>query len=120
MRFLLDENVHAKLKSALEKLGHDVALVKKSSSDIVVASQAKKQKRILLTHDGDFLNADLDSPDSNWGIVIIRISPSRIEEMEKVLKESLANMPEELILGKTWFLFQVGLTEVTEKLSKTD
>lgn len=114
MRFLLDENVHAKLKTALEKWGHEVALVKKSSPDAIVAAQAKKQKRILLTHDSDFLNADLYSPNKNWAIIIIRLSPAHIKETTQILKESLADIPEESILGKTWLLLSIGLIEVTE------
>lgn len=118
MRFLLDENIHAKLKTALRKWGHEVALVKKSSSDAVVAAQAKKQKRILLTHDSDFLTTDLYSPDDNWAIIIIRLSPAHIKEIMQTLKESLTDIPEESILGKTWLLLNIGLTEVTEQKIK--
>lgn len=115
MRFLLDENIHAKLEPALQQWQHGVVWAKKGSIDQIVARQAKKQKSILVTHDNDFLNANLYSPDSNWAIIVIRISPAQIAKIKSVLKESLTDMPEEVIKGRTWLLLETGLIEARKE-----
>ena len=55
VKFLLDENVRQELFRFLTDSGLDFKLVPKSSTDKEVASLSKKEKRILVTNDQDFV-----------------------------------------------------------------
>ena len=78
MRFLADENVHAKLLLFLRSLGHDVRPVSKGTQDSRVAAQSKAESRVLLTHDADFANTDQYPFSAHAGVVLIRINPLQL------------------------------------------
>lgn len=54
-KFLLDENVHAQLYRFLANSAIDVKLVPKSASDKQIEAISKKEHRILVTNDEDFV-----------------------------------------------------------------
>lgn len=114
MRFLLDENVHRKLLIALAGWGHDAVVIGSGSKDKEVAEQSKRELRIVLTHDVDFLNASLYPFGSHGGIVVIRLNPARLDQITKVLQQSLSDIPEGVLANKTWILYDRGLVEATE------
>lgn len=59
MRLLADENVASTVVTALRKAGHDIVDVKReqwfSKSDKELVIYASRERRIILTHDKDFL-----------------------------------------------------------------
>ena len=62
MKFLVDENVKLRLAKMLLAAGHDVKLAKRGSSDKEIAVTAKKESRIIITHDNDFALPNLLPP----------------------------------------------------------
>lgn len=59
MRFLADENIANSIVELLRSCGHDVCDMKEQEwfgkPDAFLVSRAKKEKRIILTHDKDFI-----------------------------------------------------------------
>ena len=59
MRFLSDENIATSVVLSLRHAGHDVFDVKEQvlfgASDAELARLAQRQRRIIITHDSDFL-----------------------------------------------------------------
>lgn len=55
-KFLLDENVHADLSKNLRTQNLDFKLAPKRSSDSRLAEISKKEERILVTNDQDFVS----------------------------------------------------------------
>ncbi len=59
MRFLADENIANSIVELLRSFGHDVCDVKEQQwfgkSDAFLVLLAKKEKRIIVTHDKDFI-----------------------------------------------------------------
>ncbi len=55
LKFLLDENVRIELFKFLQASSIDVKLSPKSASDSFLANISKREKRILVTNDSDFL-----------------------------------------------------------------
>ncbi len=72
MRFIVDENVAISVVNALRNAGHDVKDVKEEKlygiSDKELLVLATKEKRIIITHDKDFLNME-----SGVGIILLRL-----------------------------------------------
>lgn len=60
MRFLTDENVSGSVVWALRRAGHNVLDVKEkgwySISDNKIVERARKEKRVVVTHDKDFMS----------------------------------------------------------------
>ena len=74
MKFIVDENVPAKLAKALEALGHQAVKVDLSSSDLEIARRARNEGGVLVTLDKDFVNIAAIFP-KEFDIVLIRIHP---------------------------------------------
>ena len=59
MKLLTDENIATSVVRALRSAGHDILDVKEMKeygiSDQAIIQKAQKQKRIIVTHDKDFL-----------------------------------------------------------------
>jgi predicted nuclease of predicted toxin-antitoxin system len=79
MKFLLDENVDARLFPFLIDLGHDVTLVAHDYSygllDEDVLALAHQEHRILLTNDRDFGELIIRHQLPHAGIVLFRLAP---------------------------------------------
>jgi len=75
LKLLCDENLPSAVINFLEKRGCDVRRVKPSSPDSAIASQAKREKRIILTFDSDFANILVYPPQKFFGIIRVKIDP---------------------------------------------
>jgi predicted nuclease of predicted toxin-antitoxin system len=80
MRVLLDENTSGSVIQALRARGHDVVSVKESmrgQPDSAVLDRARREGRLLVTHDKDFgelaFRSRLPAP---CGILLFRLSGS--------------------------------------------
>jgi hypothetical protein len=75
-RFLVDESTGIGVAKILQRFGYnaksvaDLGLVGRSDEDVF--SAAWKEKRVLITHDADFLDNPRFPPHRNPGIVLIR------------------------------------------------
>ena len=104
MKFLVDENIRTDITAFLQSQGHDVASVLPRSSDRAVSEQAKRQRRVLITHDADFARTLEFPPRSYSGIIILRIHPPRYETISSVLEKFLRSRNAKTLRGKTFIL----------------
>jgi predicted nuclease of predicted toxin-antitoxin system len=78
MKLKLDENLSRHLKTALSSQGLDVVTVADenllSKPDTVIASEAKREGRILLTLDVEFADLRKYPPGTHPGIILFRPS----------------------------------------------
>lgn len=88
LRFLADENIPSALIRFIQSSGYDIRRVTPSLSDIAVASDAKKEGRVIISLDKDFSNRLLFSP-SELTIVWIRIHPPFKDEIIEAFKKLL-------------------------------
>lgn len=105
MRFLLDENIHRRLRVVLLSAGHDVADVPKGSRDLAVFRMAVEEGRALLTHDKDFADTDLFPPTQCAGMLLLCINPLHVEAMERGLLHVLKETSAEQLRGKLVLVF---------------
>jgi predicted nuclease of predicted toxin-antitoxin system len=95
MRFLLDQNIRARLLPHLRALGHDATRIGSDHpgglSDLEVLSLARKEGRILLTQDSDYANLVIRGRHRHTGIVLFQIGNADlatwIARLETVLRE---------------------------------
>jgi len=92
MKFLVDENVKLRLAKMLLAAGHDVKLAKKGSSDKEIAVIAKKESRIIITHDNDYALPNLFAANEYAGIVLIKVVPPTFEKIAAALKNIFCQM----------------------------
>ena len=80
MKFLLDENIDARLLPFLEDLGHDVTSVARDYRygwlDEDVLALAHHEQRILLTNDRDFGELIFHQGLPHSGIILFRLAPN--------------------------------------------
>lgn len=83
MRFLADENVARSVVLALRNAGYDVFDIKETGwqgkSDDFLIKQALKNKRIILSHDKDFLHQLC------VGVILLRFYDQRPQNVVKYL-----------------------------------
>jgi hypothetical protein len=73
-RFMLDNNVDAWILDKLQGLGVSAVFLPvrlRNAADDVVLDEAKRQDRVLITHDHRFINPREIEPERNPGIIII-------------------------------------------------
>lgn len=108
LRFLTDENVSLSVKKALRQAKFSVKDIKEEKmfgvSDKEIMALAKKERRIIITHDKDFL----DYPrDSHRGVCLLRFSnqsPSNVIKYLLSFVRSRGNKLEDrvVILNENW------------------
>ncbi len=98
MRFLIDEDVPAKLIGVLRAAGHEVERVAPSSSDQAIAPRAKAEGRILITLDKDFTNSALFPP-NQYTIVHIQFHPPYAQDIITAVMDLLKTLPAEKFQG---------------------
>ena len=80
MKFLLDENIDARLLPFLQELGHNVASVAKDHRygllDKDVLALAHQEHRILITNDRDFGELIFHQGLPHSGIILFRLAPN--------------------------------------------
>ena len=90
LRILPDENISGAAIASLKEWGFDVAAAESASADPAVAARAKREDRIILTHDSDFANILAYPPAEFPGIIRIRIDPAFNEIVIPALKRVFA------------------------------
>lgn len=90
---LADECVYKVTIDFLCSLGCDVVTVQElglaGASDDVVIDKALALGRVLLTRDMDFGNILLYPPAQYLGIVVLKMSPTTVDDVHQVLKQAL-------------------------------
>lgn len=98
MRFLTDQDVFYSTISLLQDWGYDVITAKEinlnRAKDEELLLKAKELGRIFVTRDKDF-GALVFLRDLNNGVILLRMTPSTIEETHKELKHLLNEHTEE-------------------------
>lgn len=94
MRFLADENVFPKVVSHLIEIGYDVKDSKSSNllraSDDEIMEFCIKEERTLITFDKHFANILRHPPENTFGIIVIRMHPPILKDVQKVLERFLS------------------------------
>lgn len=86
---MADENVSSETASLLRSLGYDVKAVSetdyKGHEDYEIACLAESENRVILTHDVGFGSIYYFSKRGKVGIIIMRIHPPTVEDVNSVL-----------------------------------
>lgn len=94
MRFLLDENISRTVSRGLCDAGHDVMHVLdtryRARPDAELIQFAKKEKRIIITHDKDFGNIILFPARNHAGVILMRLRNQRPYNALKYLLDFLS------------------------------
>ena len=109
MRFLADVNIPQSVIEELVNLGHDVLDIKNlelSAGDTKLVQIAKRQKRIILTKDKDFITLT-QFPKYQVGTIAIRIKDQKPENMWNYLYDLINNQKEQILKN--------SLTIITEE-----
>jgi predicted nuclease of predicted toxin-antitoxin system len=81
VKFLLDENVSQTVTIGLRDAGFDCVHVLETNlahgSDEAIINSAKKQKRVIITHDKDFGNVLRYPLQNHYGVVLMRFKNQR-------------------------------------------
>lgn len=99
MKFLADVNITQTVITYLRKAGYDVTDIKqknRKSSDIEIVKLALKEKRIVLTHDKDFLGLT-QYPKYQVSIILFRLQIQNAEYFREKLQELIENQSEEIL-----------------------
>ena len=98
MRFLTDQDVYFSTITLLREWGNDVVTAKElnmnKAKDEELLLKAKALNRIFVTRDKDF-GALVFMKDINNGVILLRMTPSNIEETHRELKYLLSEHTEE-------------------------
>lgn len=108
MRFLADENVPENAVKFLREKGHDVSRSAPGTSDKALAETARREHRVILTHDKDFANILEFPPRLYPGIVLLRIHPPIIADIVSALAPLLKPDPPKLE-GKLFVVDKEGI-----------
>lgn len=87
-KFLLDENVKIKLFQSLTDKGYDVVLVPKGAKDSKINLISKRERRVLVTNDEDFVYY---TSSEIFSVIWLRIPQADTQALltvfDKILKE---------------------------------
>lgn len=109
MKFIADVNVAQNVIKILRQRGHDIVDIKKQdpkTPDTNIIKLASEEKRIIITHDKDFLGLT-EYPKYQVGMIVIRLKKQNASHHYKKLR-SLINTKAEDDLNNS-------LTIVTEE-----
>ncbi|MDZ7625209.1 MAG: DUF5615 family PIN-like protein [Ignavibacteriaceae bacterium] len=97
MRFLTDQDVFHSTVTLLREWGNDVVTAKEldmsRAKDEELLLKAKELNRIFVTRDKDF-GALVFLRDINCGVILLRMTPSTLEDTHKELKYLLSELTE--------------------------
>ena len=77
-KFLIDENIRRELLIFLDKKGFDVKSLTKGAKDNTLAQVSKKEKRILITNDNDFIYY---SRNEVFSVILLKTPQSDLESL---------------------------------------
>jgi len=112
MRLLADENIRRDVIGFLSAEGHDVKGIAPGTSDQALGSQARKERRTILTNDADFANTAEFPPRDYSGILIFRIHPPTFPRYQRALSSFFSARKPKQIKGKTFLVFENSFSEV--------
>lgn len=101
MKFIADVNIAQKVIRLLNQTDHDVTDIKKldpKTSDVDIIKLALAEKRIILTHDKDFLGLS-KFPRYKVGMIVIRLKIQNAAHHYKKLKEALEEKSEDIFIN---------------------
>ncbi len=94
MRLLADENIPRQTVRALRDAGHDVFSAAEASpgaADETLLARAHTEQRLIVTFDRDFGDlAARRGKSATSGILLLRLVPSSVDEVTRILIELLA------------------------------
>jgi predicted nuclease of predicted toxin-antitoxin system len=92
-RFLLDENVDARLATFLRELGHDVQAIAvdypHALADEDVLAIALSERRVLVTGDQDFGELVVRDGRSHAGVILLRLRTTELSRVQARLSKAL-------------------------------
>lgn len=92
-KFLIDENISPKTLHFLTELKFDVTTLKSQGiTDEEVVAQAIKEERIIITLDLDFGEIFHFHKRGKVGIIVLRVAPPTIENVNTMLKRLLSSV----------------------------
>ena len=100
MRFLLDQNIDARLIPFLISLGHDVIRIGREHphdmSDEDILALAHRERRILITNDRDFGELVFRHGQPHSGLILFRLGsaglPTKIARLTEILTQHGAQL----------------------------
>lgn len=101
MKLLADLHISPRTVEHLRSLGHDVIRVSERmpATDLEIVQFAERESRVLLTQDLDF-SAIVALSGRRWpSIISLRLSSSRIEHVNDVLRTVLPRHEADLLAG---------------------
>ena len=119
LKFLIDENVRVELSLFLKSKGVDVKLVSKGSSDEKVASLSKREGRVLVTNDADFVTSGVYSEEELFAVVWLRVSQGESRGLLNSFELFLSEFEEEIkgrvvvLRRDSWEVFSLGSVDLT-------
>ena len=99
MHLFADENVKGRLVKWLRAQGHEVTVAPKGVKNSHLWQLAKASRRVLLTHDTDFLNTALYPPAVASGVIVLRVLPPTLANQQEALRQFFAELPEAALSG---------------------
>jgi len=98
MKFLIDASMPRSTKPALEQRGFDVVdlrdILPPATPDPAVYNLAKREDRLLITRDHDFLNIVLYPPAQTPGIIVLKVRRLTAKAINAVLLNFLGQVTE--------------------------
>ena len=92
MKFLTDENVSTKVVNSLRKFNYDVKDIKEEKlyglSDEKIFELAQKERRIIISHDKDFIRS-ASLPGKHNGIILLRLKNQKPSNASNILLKVL-------------------------------
>ena len=110
-RILADENVKKKLVIHFLSSGCDIVYEEKGLKNSALINFAKKDKRVLLTNDHDFLNDSLYPPEKYEGIIVLHVHPPYLFKQIEALENLFSLHAPEKITGKLFIVGEEGEIE---------
>jgi predicted nuclease of predicted toxin-antitoxin system len=99
-KFLLDENVDARLSVFLRGLGHDVQAIgvdyPNAPSDVEVLSIALHEQRIVLTSDQDFGELVIRDGLPHAGVMLLRLRSQQLAYVQTRIQVALSDNEDRL------------------------
>lgn len=110
LRFLLDENVHSRLKAFLKTQGLIFYSVPKGATDRSIAQVSLKEGLVLVTNDSDF---GFKTPKEVFSVVLLRVPQRDASALVKAFSSLLeSKKSEKHYAGKLITLKTTGETTV--------
>lgn len=103
MRLIADLHIAPRTVEYLKTLGHDVLRVPEvlpaTAPDTEIITYAAQDRRTILTQDLDFSAEIALSGQTYPSVILLRLSSSRIESVNKVLMDVLSGLEQDVLDG---------------------